>query len=183
MIGHNDDAGAADEAFFAFDLDPITGMGNERAFAKALGRCRREGSSPTSVITVSVDDVARTGLLDGDSADDRAGSTVDALLLDHVLADIADAISRAIRPTDVAFRCESTRFTVLLPGAATTDAGPIAERVRREVAVSALRRDVVAVVSAGVASGPAHVARAIAHTANDACVAAQRRGGDRVEYA
>lgn len=188
--GERDDTTPEDEAFFVFDLDPITGMGNERAFAKAIGRRRRDGSSPTSVISVSVDDIARTGLLDsdddagGDGTDGGAGrgGTVDAVLLDLVLSDVADAISRAVRPTDVAFRRASTRFTVLLPGATAADAGPIAERVRREVAVAILRRDIVAVVSAGVASGPAHVARAIAHTANDACSAAQRRGGDRVEY-
>ena len=99
-------AGAAVERRLA-RVDPLTGLGNRRAFDEALtiemARSQREGA------TISV------GLIDLDSLkriNDRFGH----LEGDRCLAEVARETESALRASDQCFRWGGDEFVVLLPG-------------------------------------------------------------------
>jgi diguanylate cyclase (GGDEF)-like protein len=104
--------------------DPLTRLGNRRAFDEALdaelGRSRRAGST-TSIVLLDLDrfkDINdRFGHLDGD----------------RCLRDTAAAILRALRAGDRAFRWGGDEFVLLLPDTDLEGAQQAAERVASEV--------------------------------------------------
>jgi diguanylate cyclase (GGDEF)-like protein len=113
-------------------VDPLTGLGNRRAFDEALaaeiGRAERDGSS-LSVGLVDLDGLKQIN--------DRWGH----LEGDRCLRDVADAIRRVIRVGDRCFRWGGDEFAILLPGATYGRAERILERIGILVAASCLAPD------------------------------------------
>jgi len=104
--------------------DPLTGLGNRRAFDEALdaelGRSRRAAST-ASVALVDLDSFKeindRFGHLDGD----------------RCLRDTAAAITRVLRAGDQAFRWGGDEFALLLPDTDLEGGEQAAERIASEV--------------------------------------------------
>jgi diguanylate cyclase (GGDEF)-like protein len=157
--------------------DPLTRIGNRRAFDETLEREWRRAqrtSSPLAVIIFDIDFFKQYN--------DRFGHMRGDACLVAVAAAIAAA---ARRPGDFAARYGGEEFAMILPGAAAADAGNVAERVR----LSLRGADPIEVtVSAGCAaaipqmSDEAGTARLIA-TADAALYRAKDQGRDRVVIA
>ncbi len=104
--------------------DPLTGLGNRASFSRALAESiayARRHQRPLACLMIDADDFK--------SINDRFGHHRG----DHVLKSIADAITGALRESDVAARYGGDEFAVLLrdtdgPGAFTK-----AERIRNAV--------------------------------------------------
>lgn len=152
---------ASDNFEDGLPTDPQTGFGNRLALDAAIDHRRWAGSRRTAVVTFDVD-------IDGAPVDER------------LMAATADTIARNIRGNDVPFRVDETRFSVILDNASTEAARAVAERVRRDVAAAALAYSPTAIVSAGVASGPAHTARALIDIAESVRYEAHAAGGHLV---
>jgi diguanylate cyclase (GGDEF)-like protein len=111
-------------------IDPLTGLGNRRAFDEALdaelARARR-AKTPLSLLV---------GDLDGFKAiNDRYGHTVG----DECLCDAATALRAAVRQPDLCFRWGGDEFAVLLTGADASVARALATRLEKAVAGSCAR--------------------------------------------
>jgi diguanylate cyclase (GGDEF)-like protein len=104
-------------------VDPLTGLGNRRAFDEALtvetGRAGRE-QAPLSVGLVDVDDLGRIN--------DRHGH----LEGDRCLREVARAMERSVRGSDRCFRWGGDEFVLVMP---ETDA-PVADGVLSRMAES-----------------------------------------------
>jgi diguanylate cyclase (GGDEF)-like protein len=151
--------------------DPLTGLGNRRAFDEALAaelaRARRAGSW-LGLVLLDVDHFKDFNDRHGHGAGDEA------------LTQVAQVIAGAARAEDLGCRIGGEEFALLLPGADEHAAGEVAERLRR--AVEARRLPVGSVtVSLGVAAsrgdleGPALVA-----VADTRLYAAKEGGRNRV---
>jgi diguanylate cyclase (GGDEF)-like protein len=105
-------------------VDPLTGLGNRRAFDEALraelARAQRT-SRPVSLVMLDVDHFKMFN--------DRHGH----LAGDDALAEVARVLSDAARAEDRACRIGGEEFALLLPGADEASAAEVAERVRRSV--------------------------------------------------
>jgi len=121
--------------------DPLTGLGNRRAFdeslAAELARARRAGG-PLGLVMLDVDHFKRFNDRHGHQAGDDALVGVGRVLL-------AEA-----RAEDRACRIGGEEFAVVLPGADEAAAAGVAERIRRGVEETPGREPVT--VSLGVAS-------------------------------
>jgi diguanylate cyclase (GGDEF)-like protein len=121
--------------------DPLTGLGNRRAFdeslAAELARARRAGS-PLGLVMLDVDHFKRFNDRHGHQAGDDALVGVGRVLL---------AVARA---EDRACRIGGEEFAVVLPGADEAAAAAVAERIRRGAEKAPAREPVT--VSLGVAS-------------------------------
>jgi diguanylate cyclase (GGDEF)-like protein len=119
-----------DEARQLARVDPLTGLGNRRAFDEALdaelARARR-AKAPLSLLV---------GDLDGfKEINDRYGHVVG----DDCLRDAATALQAAVRTPDLCFRWGGDEFAVLLTDADETVARTLAARLEKAVAGSCLR--------------------------------------------
>lgn len=102
-------------------VDPLTGLGNRRAFDNALaGEVDRATRyrHPFSVVVIDLD-----GLKD---LNDRVGHDAG----DAALRQMADALRRSLRTTDAAFRVGGDEFVVLLPETPKRHVGDVIERLR-----------------------------------------------------
>ena len=113
-------------------LDPLTGLGNRRAFDERLDRAidhARLHSEPLSVIVSDLDDFKvindAYGHLNGDD----------------LLRAAADAMRAAVRDDDACYRWGGDEFAVLLPGVEQDVAEKVAERVSASVVASCTRPD------------------------------------------
>jgi len=102
--------------------DPLTGLGNRRAFEEALDdecvRARRLGQ-PLSLVCLDLDHFKQVN----DHAGHAAG--------DLVLRQLADAIRAAARARlDRGFRLGGDEFALLLPGGSAAQASAVLERIR-----------------------------------------------------
>ncbi len=101
-------------------LDPLTGLGNHRAFQEELDRAaamaHRHGQ-PTSLLLLDVDDLKRTNDTEGHSAGD------------DVLRTVARLIVSNCRRTDRAFRIGGDEFAILSAGTSLPDALALGRRV------------------------------------------------------
>ncbi len=129
--------------------DGRTGLPNSRTFDEALETClaRRGEGDPASVLMLDIDHFKAFNDRNGHPAGDRA------------LRAFAGILRATIRDGDVAARYGGEEFVVLLPGASTTDAVAVAERIRAlteetVIDLSPGHRDQIT-VSAGVATWPA----------------------------
>jgi diguanylate cyclase (GGDEF)-like protein len=111
-------------------LDPLTGLGNRRAFDEridgAIDHARLRGE-PLSVIVADLDDFKEIndafGHLNGD----------------EVLRTAAEAMRAAVRDHDACYRWGGDEFAVLLPGVEQEAAEKVAERVSRSIVASCIR--------------------------------------------
>lgn len=160
-------------------IDPLTGLGNRRAFTSlARRRIRRERDDETlsAMLIFDLDNFKRVN--------DRFGHAIG----DRVLQLFAAATHQTLRPTDIVCRLGGEEFAALLSVADTDDALAIAERVRIAFASSAKSVDnllVGATVSVGVAvaqHGYEDLPKLLGR-ADEALYQAKARGRNRVEVA
>ena len=112
---------AADLAHLA-TVDALTGISNRRHFDERLTeeiqRARREHGE-LALLMIDIDDFKALN----DARGHQSG--------DAVLRDVADILRRSIRSFDVCARYGGEEFAILMPGASTSTAYQIAERIRR----------------------------------------------------
>jgi diguanylate cyclase (GGDEF)-like protein len=157
--------------------DPLTGLLNRRYFDEAVesafATARRSGT-PLSLIVLDLD---RFSAVNNDH-----GHAVG----DSVLRRMAKAMAGAVRVGDTAVRYGGEEFVVIAPGADTTEAVAVAERIRAAVAAASTvgtdAHGIGITVSAGVASliGDELDGRDLFRAADSALLAAKRAGRDRV---
>ncbi len=110
--------------------DPLTGLGNRRAFDEALERVvagARRVDRPLTLVIADIEDFKRVNDRHGHLAGDRC------------LRGVASAIARSVRPSDDAFRWGGDEFAVLLPATDRDRALAVLDRIAaavdREVAL------------------------------------------------
>ncbi len=150
--------------------DPLTGLGNRRAFDDALAvemaRARRAGGS-MGVVILDVDHFKQFNDQHGHQAGDDA------------LVTVARVLAQEARAEDRACRIGGEEFALLLPGADDSTAAAVAERVRR--AVESNTAPVAGVtVSLGVAASRGDDPRGLLESADARLYVAKSAGRNRV---
>lgn len=158
-------------------IDPLTGLPNRRALLERLqcewARIERHGGH-LSFIMADVDHFKRVN--------DTYGHHIG----DKLLQEVACAIARQCRETDLPARYGGEEFAVVVPCQSATDAARLAERCREEVAqvgVTVSGETVTATASFGVAeatdlSSP----EALIRRADEALYRAKNGGRNRVQF-
>ena len=104
-------------------LDPLTGLGNRRAYDAVVDaeieRCLRRGRT-ASLLVVDIDQFKEIN--------DRHGHAFG----DSVIRTLAMTVANCVRSTDFAFRYGGDEFVVLLPGLDAAMALEVAERIMAE---------------------------------------------------
>ena len=111
-------------------FDPLTGLGNRRAFDERLDRAidqARLNAEPLSVIVSDLDDFKEIN----DSFGHLSG--------DELLRTAAAAMRAAVRDHDACYRWGGDEFAVLLPGVEQDVAEKVAERVSSSIVASCIR--------------------------------------------
>jgi diguanylate cyclase (GGDEF)-like protein len=111
-------------------IDPLTGLGNRRAFDERLDRAiehARLNSAPLSVIVSDLDDFKEIN----DSFGHLSG--------DELLRTAAGAMRAAVRDHDACYRWGGDEFAVLLPGVEQDVAEKVAERVSASIVATCIR--------------------------------------------
>lgn len=153
--------------------DPLTELGNRRAFDAALdrewARTQRTGNA-VGLLLVDIDRFKQLAERHGHETGDL------------VLRGIARRIARAIRHYDAAFRFGGEEFAVLLPEATPGGAVTVGERIRRSVAARTIGALSLTVsIGVAVAPDPAIADRAaLVGCADRALFEAKSAGRDRV---
>lgn len=154
--------------------DPLTGLGNRRAFDEALAvelaRARRTGA-PVTLVMIDLDCFKRLNDAHGHAAGDRA------------LVGVAEVLAAHARTEDRACRVGGEEFALVLSGADARAGREVAERIRRAVAARRLPTGRLT-VSVGVAtsdgwSDPDRLAAA----ADRRLYAAKKAGRNRTVWA
>jgi len=104
--------------------DPLTGLGNRRAFAQRLGEeCARHVryGGPLSLLMLDLDHFKKVN----DRFGDPAG--------DSVLRNVADVTRASLRATDLAVRYRGDEFAIVLPQTGKTEAFAVAEKLRLDM--------------------------------------------------
>jgi diguanylate cyclase (GGDEF)-like protein len=113
-------------------VDPLTGLGNRRAFEEALAaegaRSRRAGST-LSLLALDIDEFKQVN----DSFGHEAG--------DSVLRAIAETLRKESRVSDRAFRWGGDEFVVLLPDTSAEQARGACDRFTRAIEANASAPD------------------------------------------
>ena len=157
-----------DEAFYhrLAEVDPLTGLLNQRAFREHFARMRERSTQFKLPIAVLMIDVDRLKLIN-DQHGHAAGSAA--------LRWVADGIREGMRSTDVAARYGGDEFAVLMEGADVNAAKRVADAILRRVRE---RKGAVPVtVTIGVAAGESDDLFA---AADSALYEGKRKGRDQV---
>ena len=132
-------AQAFEEMRFLADHDPLTRLGNRRAFTRALAdaayRSSRYGHS-FALVLMDLDDFKALNDRHGHAAGDAA------------LVSVADVLRRTLRRTDAAFRLGGDEFALLLEASGGEEARRTSERV--DTALGAIDGDGAVRASFGV---------------------------------
>ena len=153
--------------------DPLTGLGNRRAFDEALAvelaRARRAGA-PVTLVMIDLDRFKQLNDTHGHAAGDRA------------LVRVAEVLAAHARTEDHACRVGGEEFALVLSGADEHAGREVAERIRRAVAARRLPTGRLT-VSVGVATsdGWSDPGR-LAATADRRLYAAKRAGRNRTVW-
>jgi two-component system cell cycle response regulator len=158
--------------------DPLTGLGNRRAFedalAREMARSRRHGM-PLSLAVLDLDHFKRVNDVYGHAAGD------------DVLLAVGQVAQSVLRQEDLVFRIGGEEFIVLLPHTELDEAARIAERLLASLRTHPVVTDTCAAgikmtASAGVAAfDDADVdGRSLFSRADAALYSAKRTGRDRV---
>lgn len=152
--------------------DALTGLANRRElesrFAVELERSTR-GGRPLAIVVLDLDWFKEFNDRFGHAAGDRA------------LVQLAQALLRATRTSDIVARLGGEEFAVLAPETDEYEAHRLAERLRAEVRATFARQPEKMTVSCGVASFPVHgiTAGELLHSADRALYEAKEGGRDR----
>jgi diguanylate cyclase (GGDEF)-like protein len=150
--------------------DPLTGLGNRRAFDEALAvemaRARRASSS-MGVVILDVDHFKQFNDRHGHQAGDDA------------LVTVATVLAQEARAEDRACRIGGEEFALLLPGADDAAAAVVAERIRRAVE-NADAEPAGVTVSLGVAASRGDDPRGLLEIADARLYVAKEAGRNRV---
>jgi two-component system cell cycle response regulator len=107
--------------------DPLTRIGNRATFdlsmTQAMARSRRT-QSPYSLLLIDLDHFKQVNDIHGHQAGD------------HILQQVATAIKKSSRDTDICCRYGGEEFAVILPDTAACDADILARRIHRNIAVA-----------------------------------------------
>jgi diguanylate cyclase (GGDEF)-like protein len=116
--------GLAEELRVLAATDPLTGLANRRQALDELGRLVAPPARepPPVALLCDIDHFKRIN--------DQLGHEVG----DRVLLEVAEALRRATRTTDVVARWGGEEFLVVLPGSPLPEALELAERLRQRVA-------------------------------------------------
>lgn len=156
-------------------IDPLTGLPNRRALMERLQRewalvVRHQGN--LSFIMSDLDHFKRVN--------DTYGHHVG----DKLLQEVASAIARSCRETDLPTRYGGEEFAIIVPGETAEGASHLAERCRREITkvqVSAGTATLTATASFGVTDAKGvHSADALIRQADAALYLAKDAGRNRV---
>ena len=153
--------------------DGLTGMFNQRQFARSLGvelvRAERLGQ-PASLIITDLDRFK--------SVNDTHGHAVG----DDVLAAVAHDVVSCVRAFDVPCRIGGEEFAVILPQTGKDEAVAVARRICSQVALTDHEGLPEVTISCGVATYPddADAIRLLTKRADDAVYAAKRAGRNAV---
>jgi len=156
--------------------DPLTGALNRRSIEEAAvretARCQRHGSN-LCMIMLDVDNFKGMNDTRGHAAGDRA------------LQALAHTVKSILRTSDFFARTGGEEFTILLPGAATSNALSVAERIRAAVALADIAYEsgpLHITVSVGVTQlgSPTDNWEAMMRRADAAMYAAKQKGRNRV---
>jgi diguanylate cyclase (GGDEF)-like protein len=155
--------------------DALTGLYNRNYLADALRRLCAvddgQGGSRVAALMIDVDHFK------------RVNDTLGHQMGDKVLAAVAAAIMRAIRPDDVAVRFGGEEFVVVLADIDVYSAKAIAERIRASIAqTSSGLPDVTASVGVALRS-PGESCDSLVGRADEALYCAKEGGRDRVAVA
>lgn len=154
--------------------DPLTGIGNRRAFmeraSRALAECERRQYA-AAVLLCDLDDFK------------RLNDTYGHALGDEALSAFADVLVKGLRDRDVCGRIGGEEFACLLPNADPAVAVRVAERIRQTCAELQLGAEVRIAVSVGVAcTGLAgYQLKDLLSAADQALYRAKAGGRNRVE--
>jgi diguanylate cyclase (GGDEF)-like protein len=152
--------------------DSLTGLANRRElegrFAGELERSTR-GGRPLAIIVLDLDWFKEFN--------DRFGHAAG----DDALVQLAQALRRATRTSDVVARLGGEEFAVLAPETDEHEGYQLAERLRAEVRATFARQQEKMTVSCGVAGFPVHgiTAGELLHSADRALYEAKESGRDR----
>jgi diguanylate cyclase (GGDEF)-like protein len=105
--------------------DPLTGLGNRRAFDEALKRIvigARRSDRPFTLVLADIEGFKAVNDTHGHLEGDRC------------LREVAAVLARIVRPSDQCFRWGGDEFAVLLPSAGTRQADAVIERIADAVA-------------------------------------------------
>jgi diguanylate cyclase (GGDEF)-like protein len=151
--------------------DPLTGLANRRRLDHDLATAAVT-EAEVAFLMVDIDHFK--------AYNDRHGHQRG----DELLQTVASAISAAVRERDVVYRYGGEEFSVLLPGADTTTATGVAERVRTAVVGATAGLAETVTVSVGVATGTAPIEPAdLVARADRALYEAKQDGRDRIALA
>ncbi|NUR32126.1 MAG: GGDEF domain-containing protein [Catenulispora sp.] len=156
--------------------DPLTGLGNRRAFDEALDReiaRQRRTRAPLSLLAVDVDHFK----LINDTWGHAAG--------DETLTALGDLLPRLVRAGDVVGRIGGEEFGVLLPDCGKSQALARADHLRATVSAISSAWAHTVTVSVGVATLPddAETMTDLVIAADMALYAAKESGRDRISAA
>jgi diguanylate cyclase (GGDEF)-like protein len=105
--------------------DPLTGLGNRRAFDEALRRIVIGGRFSDRPLTLVLADI---------EGFKTVNDTHGHLEGDRCLREVASVLATTVRPSDQCFRWGGDEFAILLPATAAPLADAIVERISRAVA-------------------------------------------------
>jgi diguanylate cyclase (GGDEF)-like protein len=154
-------------------LDPLTELGNRRAFDQELEREWSHVERHGHALALLVADADRFKAVN-DRHGHRAG--------DGILRNIARSIAGATRQGDSAFRQGGDEFALLLPETDLAGALVVAERIRADVALSGRKTTIPVTVSIGAAAAPGpgiHASLDLVEAADRALYEAKVAGRDR----
>ena len=152
--------------------DPLTGLGNYRAFQERLARSVALAGGHDAAVAIVMLDLDHFKALN-DTFGHAEG--------DRVLQATATTLARTVGEEGFVARVGGEEFGILLPGASAGTAAAVAERCREALAALAASGPALA-CSAGVAAFPAHATGVgqLLHAADGALYWAKRSGRDRV---
>ncbi len=150
--------------------DGLTGLHNQRHFFKELDKEMERAvrqRTPLSLLLFDLDDFKAYNDLNGHLEGDK------------VLKSGAQAVLRAIRRMDSAYRYGGDEFTVILPGAGKKEAAQVAERIKKSFKTMPYLREIN--LSIGLVEfEPQYDLTAFIQHADEAMYSAKKMGGNQV---